>query len=97
MSSGCNTGNSETADSCASLGEPALAEVIFECVSDIAGVAESSEAALNFLLVAGPRGHHHHPADNGFPAGLGRCFFLPCGASRRSRDEKLSIETKFRT
>lgn len=79
MSSGCNTGNSETADSRASLGERALAKVIIECVSDIAGVAEPSEAALNFLLVAGPGGHHHHPTDNGLlplPSGSGAVFLF---------------------
>ncbi len=79
MSSGCNTGNSETADLRASLGERGRAEVTIECVSDIAGVAEPSEAALNFLLVAGPGGHHHHPADNGLlplPSGSGAVFLF---------------------
>ncbi len=67
------------ADSRASPGERALAEVIIECGSDSAGVAELSEAVLNFLLVAGPGGHHHHPTDNGLlplPSGSGAVFLF---------------------
>ena len=53
MSSGCNTGSPERLTQRASLGEWVLAEVMIEDVNDIAGVAEPSEEALNFILVAG--------------------------------------------
>jgi hypothetical protein len=29
--------------------------------------SQPSETALNFILVAGPGGYHHHPAENGLP------------------------------
>lgn len=85
MPSGCNTGNSKTADSRASLGVQVRAEMMMEGVSDIAGVAEASEVAVNFLLVAAPGGHHHHPAVNGLlplPSGSGVVFLF---ALRRQR------------
>jgi hypothetical protein len=73
MCSGCNTRNPGAAGSRASAGEGVFADVMIEGVSDIAGVSEPSEEALNFLLVAGPGGHHHHSADNGLlplPSGV---------------------------
>ena len=69
----------------ASLGEWVFAEVMIEGVSAIASVSEPSDEALNFILVAGPGGHHHHPGDNGLlklPSGSGMVFLC---AQRRQR------------
>lgn len=85
MWSGCNTGSSGAADCRASLGEWVFAEAMIEGVSAIASVSEPSDEALNFILVAGPGGHHHHPGDNGLltlPSGSGMVFLC---AQRRQR------------
>jgi hypothetical protein len=85
MWSGCNSGSPGAADCRASLGEWVFAEVMIEGVSAIAGVSKLSEEALNFILVAGPGGHHQHPADNGLlplPSGSGMVFLC---AQRRQR------------
>ena len=53
-----------------------------------------------FFITCRVRGDHHHPGKIDLlppPGGTGWCFFVSCGASRRSGDQKLSAETKIRT
>ena len=89
MFSAGNSGSLGLLTQRASFGEWVLAEVTIEGVSAIAGVSEPAEAALNFILVAGPGEHHHIrsiTACSRFPAGMEWCFFVPSGASGRSGD-----------
>lgn len=85
MFSAGNSGSLGLLTQRASFGEWVLAEVTIEGVSAIAGVSEPAEAALNFILVAGPGEHHHHSVDNGLlplPSGSGMVFLC---AQRRQR------------